>query len=285
MTELHTRLENSKNEAMEVFLQVKQQIQELESKINCWNELEEKMKEEAEKSRSKVILDIGGERFHTSRATLLKYENCYFSAMLLSDEFKPDSTGAYFIDRNPRYFAILLDYLRTNEIEELQSANSKGGKIQKEFQFYGIPFPKIIKYTFSNGQQFAVMRKAYLVNKGTLLHSGKHKWTVRVDNLVAPYDLGVVCPFHTSHFNYGTPTAWGIRDNGNCLWSRFYDPTKKSSFTSGDILTFYLDLDEGTLQIEVNGVEVQYIWNNVVPPVHLAFSGGAGASATIISPC
>ena len=122
------------------------------------------------------------------------------------------------------------------------------------------------------------MANNYQVNKGTLLEKGTHKWSVRLDNVVASCDIGVVSPAHTSHFNRSTQTAWGLRENGYCHWGQQQVNTRTKN---GDILTFYLDLEAKTLDMECNNVKV-FQWNDIIAPVHIAFSGGAGASATIL---
>jgi len=119
---------------------------------------------------------------------------------------------------------------------------------------------------------------AYIVNKGTLLREGTHEWTVRCDKVVASYDLGVVSPSHTTHFNLTTKTAWGLRETGYA----YYTQNIAAGYKTGDILGFKLNLSNGTLLISVNGKEV-YTHTNVIAPVHVAFSGGTGSVATILS--
>lgn len=36
--------------------------------------------------------------------------------MLCSDHWKPNDDGAFFIDRNPKHFGRILDYLRTGKL-------------------------------------------------------------------------------------------------------------------------------------------------------------------------
>jgi hypothetical protein len=63
--------------------------------------------------RSNIItLNVGGVKFATNKATLLAEPGSYFAALFNSDQWAPDEDGVYFIDRNPRFFAAILDYLR-----------------------------------------------------------------------------------------------------------------------------------------------------------------------------
>jgi hypothetical protein len=61
-----------------------------------------------------IRLNVGGRIFCTTSATLLSIENTFFHALLAgSIPSAKDETGAIFIDRNPRTFALLLELLRT----------------------------------------------------------------------------------------------------------------------------------------------------------------------------
>jgi len=137
----------------------------------------------------------------------------------------------------------------------------------------------VVDYTFANSSKVASMAVAYVVNKGTLLTNGKHTWAVRIDNISSSTDVGVVSPSHTSHFNYSTKTAWGLRESGFA----YYTQVKAcDGFKNGDILKFDLDLELGTLGFTINNVKVEFKHTDVVAPVHVAFSGGVGAQATIL---
>ncbi|XP_018563863.1 BTB/POZ domain-containing protein KCTD3 isoform X1 [Anoplophora glabripennis] len=63
-------------------------------------------------------LNVGGKRFSTSRQTLTLIPDTFFTA-LLSGRISSlrDEKGAIFIDRDPKIFSIILNYLRTREIE------------------------------------------------------------------------------------------------------------------------------------------------------------------------
>ena len=73
-------------------------------------------------SRDKIVeLNVGGSLFTTSLTTLRQYrETSMLAAMFDPDSGRPpplqDSNGAYFIDRDPKVFAIILGYLRTGRM-------------------------------------------------------------------------------------------------------------------------------------------------------------------------
>ena len=96
---------------------------------------------EAEKSSEWVKLNVGGQLFHTSRTTLLNREPGSMLARMFdpSSNIQPsctDANGAYLIDRDPRYFTPILNYLRSGMLILDSDVNPKG--VLEEAQFFGI---------------------------------------------------------------------------------------------------------------------------------------------------
>lgn len=83
-----------------------------------------------------IHLNVGGQRFSTSRQTLTWIPDTFFTA-LLSGRIPSlrDETGAIFIDRDPRNFSTILNYLRTREID-LQATDMR--VLRQEAEYYGI---------------------------------------------------------------------------------------------------------------------------------------------------
>ncbi|KAK6630971.1 hypothetical protein RUM44_003143 [Polyplax serrata] len=83
-----------------------------------------------------VHLNVGGRRFSTSRQTLTWIPDSFFTA-LLSGRIPSlrDETGAIFIDRDPQYFSIILNYLRTKDID-LNVTDLR--VLRQEAEYYGI---------------------------------------------------------------------------------------------------------------------------------------------------
>ena len=66
-----------------------------------------------------IVLNVGGERFETTRATLTKYPTSLLGRMFAVEggyngphEFVRDKDGNVFLDRSPALFAVILDFLR-----------------------------------------------------------------------------------------------------------------------------------------------------------------------------
>lgn len=78
-----------------------------------------------------IKLNVGGQLFYTSRTTLLNSD----PESMLAKMFSPhsnlhpsciDSNGAYLIDRDPRYFSPLLNFLRSGALILDPDINPKG---------------------------------------------------------------------------------------------------------------------------------------------------------------
>lgn len=65
-----------------------------------------------------VTLNVGGQRFSTSKSTLTSIPNTFFTS-LLSGRINSvqDDSEAIFIDRDPKLFRRILNYLRTKQID------------------------------------------------------------------------------------------------------------------------------------------------------------------------
>ncbi|KMZ04554.1 BTB/POZ domain-containing protein KCTD3 [Drosophila simulans] len=83
-----------------------------------------------------VNLNVGGQRFSTSRQTLTWIPDTFFTA-LLSGRISSlrDEHNAIFIDRDPTLFSIILNYLRTKDID---IKNCEIRALRHEAEYYGI---------------------------------------------------------------------------------------------------------------------------------------------------
>ncbi|KAH8337243.1 hypothetical protein KR059_004199 [Drosophila kikkawai] len=83
-----------------------------------------------------VNLNVGGQRFSTSRQTLTWIPDTFFTA-LLSGRISSlrDEHNAIFIDRDPTLFSVILNYLRTKDID---IKNCEIRALRHEAEYYGI---------------------------------------------------------------------------------------------------------------------------------------------------
>ena len=71
-----------------------------------------------------VHLNVGGQKFTTTRATLCQVEGSLLATMFngrWEDRVKRDKDGVVFFDFNPEYFGWILDYLRAKKISSSEN--------------------------------------------------------------------------------------------------------------------------------------------------------------------
>ena len=86
-----------------------------------------------------VDIDVGGTLFRTTRQTLLSDANSMLAKM-----FDPNANlvpvlrtdGAYFIDRDPAYFRVVLNFLRTGYLDKIDDCDLPA--LLREASFFGI---------------------------------------------------------------------------------------------------------------------------------------------------
>ncbi|KAH8287758.1 hypothetical protein KR054_012426 [Drosophila jambulina] len=85
-----------------------------------------------------VKLNVGGTYFLTTKTTLSRDPNSFLSRLIQEDSdlnSDRDETGAYLIDRDPKYFAPVLNYLRHGKLV-LDGVSEEG--VLEEAEFYNV---------------------------------------------------------------------------------------------------------------------------------------------------
>ena len=83
-----------KKDLMEQMQALADRRSSLNEKEDTWRHQMEEAKKNAERTSERIVLDIGGTLFHTTKATLTDEHDTYFYGMLRSGEFRPDSQGS-----------------------------------------------------------------------------------------------------------------------------------------------------------------------------------------------
>ena len=91
----------------------------LKAALDEYNAEMQKMKAVDVSDDDIISLNVGGQKFTTTRSTLCQEEGSLLSTMFSGrweDGLKRDQDGAVFFDFNPEYFSYILKYLRTKKI-------------------------------------------------------------------------------------------------------------------------------------------------------------------------
>jgi hypothetical protein len=85
-----------------------------------------------------VKVDVGGQVFHTTRATLTKDPGSMLHAMFSGCfPLDMDTDGRSFIDRDPRHFPLILNYLRDGTFDLPEHPDDRSAFL-REARFYGL---------------------------------------------------------------------------------------------------------------------------------------------------
>jgi hypothetical protein len=134
--EFENSLTNEKRIAQEEICRLKESTtaaaKELQIKIDT-------MKEKVEPFQEVVTLNVGGTNFVTSLATISSPRSKVLNAMFSGDVPAPlKINGAYFLDRNPLIFALVLDFLRGCDVAARFEDKSQLLSLYDEANFFEI---------------------------------------------------------------------------------------------------------------------------------------------------
>mmetsp|Transcript_30348 Transcript_30348/g.42610 ORF Transcript_30348/g.42610 Transcript_30348/m.42610 type:complete len:311 (+) Transcript_30348:16-948(+) len=121
---------------------IEEKIKTLEEKETHWNKIQIELNNNLAKQKTKIKLDVGGKIFATSKSTLVSMEGTYFHALLGSGNWQPEEDGSYFIDRNPKHFDRILDYLRIGTLEWSGLDELGRKKLKQDLDYFQIPIPR-----------------------------------------------------------------------------------------------------------------------------------------------
>ncbi|CAL2033956.1 unnamed protein product [Caenorhabditis brenneri] len=82
-----------------------------------------------------VKLNIGGTIFQTTRSTLTKFDGFFKTMFETNVPVTTDNFGAFFIDRDPTHFRLILNFMRDGDVE-LPTCKKEIKEISNEAQYY-----------------------------------------------------------------------------------------------------------------------------------------------------
>jgi len=123
--ELRSLLLESEKKSIE---KEKKEIQDFKNKLNA-----------LVKTPQKIKLNVGGKIFTSSVLTLTSEKSSLLAAMFNGQfDLKQDDDGEYFIDRDSKYFDIILNYLRGQSIALNNLTEQELHALKEEVEFYEI---------------------------------------------------------------------------------------------------------------------------------------------------
>ena len=251
----------------------------------------------AEKQRMEAIevsdddiihLNVGGQKFSTTRATLCQVEGSLFATMFngrWEDRVKRDKDGVVFFDFNLEYFGWILDYLRAKKI-----SSPENPAVLAEV-------PKNQMKNFNSLLEYLGLSDEILPTSSTeFVHNEKFNWrssgiTVQENGKVAVNDseshkfvlgenvyqrgivrfklklesfrnnhwimVGIVkaefVPNGNSSFSWTGSNGWSLGSNGQVYnkGSHTYNDSLKNLSKQGDTVELALDCDAGKLSLHL----------------------------------
>jgi len=87
-----------------------------------------------------IILNVGGTNFSTTLATLRSVNGTFFEKMFRQGSMTtPSADGTFFIDRNPKAFGYIMDFLRTGDMLLEKGDSNLRSRILKDAEFFELP--------------------------------------------------------------------------------------------------------------------------------------------------
>ena len=91
----------------------------MKAELDAYNAEKQRMKAVEVSDNDIIHLNVGGHKLTTKRSTLCQVEGSLLASMFSGrweDSLERDQDGAIFLDFNPQYFLVILDYLRAKKI-------------------------------------------------------------------------------------------------------------------------------------------------------------------------
>ena len=120
--------------------EVKAQVKSWEAKVASakkdYEEMMNSAKQNVEVLESEMIFNVGGKLFLTTKETLMRVKDSYFTSMLESGLWKPRKDGTYFIDCNAKCFGRILDYMRYGVLNMDDLTPTFKKMLQQDFDYF-----------------------------------------------------------------------------------------------------------------------------------------------------
>jgi hypothetical protein len=118
--------------------QLKQQIRELDEERELFEEQSRRIQDMIHSPEDVIHLNVGGKKFTTFRSTLTKHKESMLATMF-SGQFQvtKDEKGRIVLDRDPKYFRSILNYLRTDYLPRYSTVEERE-EFKRELRYFGL---------------------------------------------------------------------------------------------------------------------------------------------------
>ena len=262
----------------------------LKAEVEALNAEKQRM-EAIEVSDDDIIhLNVGGQKFSTTRATLCQVQGSLLATMFngrWEDRVKRDKDGVVFFDFNPEYFSWILDYLRAKKISSPENPavlaevpKNQMKNFNSLLEYLGLsdeilPTPPSEKFNVrssgitaqengkvavndSESHKYVLGENVYqhgIVRFKLKLESFRNNHWIMVGIVKAEF-----VPNRNSSFSWTGSNGWALGSNGQVYNEgscTINDPLKKLS-KQGDTVELVLDCDAGKLSLHLpTGQEFQ----------------------------
>eukprot|EP01111_Echinosteliopsis_oligospora_P010682 TRINITY_DN3383_c0_g2_i3.p1 TRINITY_DN3383_c0_g2~~TRINITY_DN3383_c0_g2_i3.p1 ORF type:complete len:348 (+),score=85.76 TRINITY_DN3383_c0_g2_i3:45-1088(+) len=130
--------EHTKQKSTELLQAINARIALLQKEQESWKQMNDKIQENVEKAGTKIKLDVCGKIFTVSKQTLLKHPNTFFTAMLGSGQWQPGEDGTYFIEKDPKIFAVILKYLVSGRLNLSKLDEHRMEELKADLDYFQI---------------------------------------------------------------------------------------------------------------------------------------------------
>lgn len=195
----------------------------------------------SEKLPDLITFNVGGVKFTTTKCTLTKGDT-FFTAFLDSG-VPPDDKGVYFLDRSPKLFGVVLEYLRSGTLDLRGRAFSDIQAIRHEFQFYLLPWDA--RYWENFGSSLTLSDDGRTVSNILEVNSADLSRYFAFG--CSGWMTGVHCfkiKLGGNHTRFGVEVGVSEGNSGNITDIRPYLVT---NLVEGEIVSLTLNCDAGTL--------------------------------------
>jgi hypothetical protein len=199
---------------------------------------------------NKILLDVGGHKFTTSRQTLTAVADTYMESMFSGRfELSPDADGTYFIDRDGTHFRHVLNLMRNPAAAESLRSAVKGAQREElalELEFYGL-LDRMMPYYAQERVGQSLLRRACLVGTKAFITTAVAQARALI------FDMGSTTPFLNEEVQDIRCVITDRIVNGSPVWAAVGSDGVKLSMHRSTIGTMVVSLEADCTEGNMKG--------------------------------